>query len=47
VLTVLGIFPLGLLVFWAVRLRFGKRFRGSAGQGLAGPSLNPVPSPNP
>ena len=26
-LTVLGVFPLGLLLFWAMRLRFGNRFK--------------------
>lgn len=29
VLMVLGLFPLGLLVFWGVKVRFGKRFRGT------------------
>lgn len=28
-LTVLALFPLGLLLFWGVRLRFGTKFRGS------------------
>jgi hypothetical protein len=30
VLTVLGLFPLGLLVFWDLRVRFGNRFRERA-----------------
>jgi uncharacterized membrane protein len=34
-LMVLGLFPLGLLVFWGVRVRFGKRFRGTVRQGFA------------
>jgi hypothetical protein len=34
-LTVLGVFPLGLLLFWAIRLRFGKRFRPTLKQGFA------------
>jgi hypothetical protein len=36
VLTLLGVFPLGLLLYWAVRLRFNNRFRRTANQGLAG-----------
>ncbi len=32
VLMVLGLFPLGLLVFWGVRVRFGKSFRDRATQ---------------
>jgi hypothetical protein len=35
-LTVLGVFPLGLLLFWAVRLRFGNRFRRTVKPELAG-----------
>lgn len=34
VLMVLGLFPLVLLVFWGVRVRFGKHFRGVVEQGL-------------
>jgi hypothetical protein len=36
VLMVLGLFPLGLLVFWGVRVRFGKRFRGMSTERFAG-----------
>jgi hypothetical protein len=36
VLMVLGLFPLGLLVFWVVRLRFGKKFRDMVKHGSAG-----------
>jgi hypothetical protein len=35
ILTVLGVLPLGLLVFWGVRVRFGKRFKGTVRQPLA------------
>jgi hypothetical protein len=35
---VLGLFPLELLVFWVVRVRFGKKFREMVKQGLAGRS---------
>jgi len=38
VLMVLGLFPLGLLVFWVVRVRFGKKFGGTFKRGLAGRS---------
>jgi uncharacterized membrane protein len=34
-LIVLGVFPLGLLLFWAVRLRFGNRFRRTVKPGFA------------
>jgi hypothetical protein len=34
-LMVLGLLPLGLLVFWGVRVRFGKRFRAPAKPSLA------------
>jgi hypothetical protein len=34
VLMVLGLFPLGLLAFWVVRLRFGKMFREMMKQGF-------------
>jgi uncharacterized membrane protein len=34
-LMVLGLLPLGLLVFWGVRLRFGQRFRGTVKQAFA------------
>jgi hypothetical protein len=34
-LMVLGLFPLGLLVFWAVRVRFGKRFKVPQRRGLS------------
>jgi uncharacterized membrane protein len=34
-LMVLGLLPLGLLVFWALRIRFGKRFRAPAKPSLA------------
>jgi hypothetical protein len=40
---VLGFFPLGLLVFWAVRLGFGKKFRGMAKQRFAGRSQSALP----
>jgi predicted membrane protein DUF2306 len=36
VLMVLGLFPLGLLVFWGVRVRFGNRFRDQAQPQVAG-----------
>jgi uncharacterized membrane protein len=35
VLMLLGLFPLGLLVYWGVRLRFGKNFRNEAQQAVA------------
>jgi hypothetical protein len=35
VLMMLGVFPLGLLLFWAVRLRFGKNFRKIMNQTFA------------
>jgi uncharacterized membrane protein len=38
VLMVLGLFPLGLLVFWVVRVRFGKKFGGTFKRGLSGRS---------
>lgn len=38
VLMVLGLFPLGLLVYWGVRVRFGKRFMSTVKQGFAGRS---------
>jgi uncharacterized membrane protein len=37
VLMVLGLFPLALLVFWGVRVRFGKRFRGTVKPAFAAP----------
>jgi uncharacterized membrane protein len=43
VLTVLGLFPLGLLVFWGVRIRFGNRFRDALKQGFAGHSQPALP----
>jgi hypothetical protein len=42
-LTVLGLFPLALLVFWAVRLRFGKKFRAMVKQAFAGRSQTALP----
>jgi hypothetical protein len=38
VLMVLGLFPLGLLVFWVVRIRFGTKFRDVVKQGFTGHS---------
>lgn len=38
VLTVLGLFPIGLLLFWGVRIRFGNRFRDAVKQRFAGSS---------
>jgi hypothetical protein len=38
VLTVLGLFPLGLLVFWVVRMRFGTKLRDVLKQGFTGRS---------
>jgi hypothetical protein len=35
-LIVLGVFPLGLLLYWAVRVRFGKRFRRTIRPEFAG-----------
>jgi uncharacterized membrane protein len=43
VLMVLGLFPLGLLVFWVVRLRFGKKFREMVNQGFTGRSPGAMP----
>lgn len=43
VLMVLGLFPLGLLVLWGLRVRFGKRFRDTVKQGFAGRSLSALP----
>ena len=37
-LTVLGLFPLVLLVYWGVRVRFGSRFRETAQQMVAAPN---------
>jgi hypothetical protein len=45
VLTVLGIFPLGLLVFWSVRVRFGKRFQGTEVKRLAATTPSPATRP--
>lgn len=44
-LMVLGLFPLALLVFWAVRLRFGKKLRDSMKQGFAGDRVSSSASP--
>jgi hypothetical protein len=44
VLTVLGLFPLGLLAFWVVRVRFGKRFRDKAKQKFAGRKPSALPN---
>jgi uncharacterized membrane protein len=38
VLTVLGLFPLGLLVFWVVRMRSGTKLRDVLKQGFTGRS---------
>jgi hypothetical protein len=43
VLMVLGLFPLGLLVFWVVRVRFGKKFREIVKQGFTGRSQSALP----
>jgi uncharacterized membrane protein len=43
VLMILGLFPLGLLVFWGLRVRFGRRFRDTAKQGFAGRSVIALP----
>jgi hypothetical protein len=40
---VLGLFPLGLLVFRVVRLRFGKKFREMVNQGFTGRSPGAMP----
>jgi len=45
VLTALGIFPLGLLVFWSVRVRFGKRFQGTEVKRLAATTPSPATRP--
>jgi hypothetical protein len=37
-LTVLGLFPLVLLVYWGVRVRFGSRFKETAQQVVAAPN---------
>ena len=42
-LTMLGLFPLALLLFRAVRLRFGKKFRGMVKQAFAGRSQSALP----
>ncbi|MGA2218918.1 MAG: DUF2306 domain-containing protein [Terracidiphilus sp.] len=44
VLMVLGLFPLGLLVFWVVRVRFGKQFREMVKQRFAVRSQSALPS---
>jgi|HubBroStandDraft_1064217.scaffolds.fasta_scaffold279564_2 hypothetical protein len=43
VLLVLGLFPLGLLVFWAMRVGFGKRFKDTVKQELAGRNQSVLP----
>jgi uncharacterized membrane protein len=43
VLTVLGVFPLGLLFFWALRLRFGKKFKEMMKQAFVGRSQCALP----
>jgi hypothetical protein len=43
VLTVLGVFPLGLLFFWALRLRFGKKFKEMMKQAFVGRSQSALP----
>ncbi len=39
----LGLFPLGLLVFWVVRVRFGKKIGDIVKQGLPGRSQSALP----
>jgi hypothetical protein len=41
---VLGLFPLGLLVFWVGRVRFGKQFREMVKQRFAVRSQSALPS---
>jgi hypothetical protein len=43
VLMLLGLFPLGLLVFWVVLVRFGKKFREMVKQGFVGRSQSALP----
>jgi hypothetical protein len=43
VLMLLRLFPLGLLVFWGVRVRFGTRFRGMVKQGFVGRNQSVLP----
>jgi uncharacterized membrane protein len=42
-LMVLGLFPLGLLVYWVVRVRFGRKFREMVKQRFAGRSRIALP----